>query len=76
LRDGPTERSRARGTPRQCQARSLRLDRSKRRLSPNPISSGTFCRKLVVMHGWSAIHPVHPTSECISRAHLQRTTQA
>jgi hypothetical protein len=60
LRDGPTERSRARGVPRQCQTHSLRLDRSKRRLSPNPISSGTFCRELVVMAGWRCRPPIAP----------------
>jgi hypothetical protein len=56
LRDEPTETSRARGVPRLCQAHSLRLDRSKRRLSPNPIRSSTFCRKLAWMHGWRC-HP-------------------
>jgi len=56
LRDGPTETSRARGVPQLCQAHSLRLDRSRRRLSPNPIRSSTFCRKLAWMHGWRC-HP-------------------
>jgi len=34
-------------------ASSLRLDRSRGRLRPNPISSDTSCRKLAAAHDWS-----------------------
>jgi hypothetical protein len=72
LRDGSTERSRARGVPQLCQIRSLHLDRSKRRLRPNPIRSGTFCRKLVVMHG----RRCHPPGVSDKRTHFTSSPAA
>jgi hypothetical protein len=47
----PAEMSRARGLVWQRHRGTLRLDRSKQRLNPNPIGSGIFCRKLVMTNG-------------------------